>query len=114
MNAKQEFLVDVVKCKVIGSIIQINGDKFELKPGYSLIDYVNFLDSIDIEYDDGYVFRKYMDIFFVRMVFGLIGMNMMDLSWIKRKYPRLTEFFDESVVLRYERAKKLKNINSNL
>jgi hypothetical protein len=71
-------------------------------------DFLNFLDR---EYDDGYGGQQLHGYIFCED--GIwFDRGEYDGSewWNRNKYPRLTEFFDESVVLRYERTKKLKNI----
>ena len=120
INAKEEFLRIVAYYKVIAAVISF-GDysweeegstRFILKPLYTKKDYEKFLKFLDHEYNNGYGGQN---------LFGTIYCE--DGVWIDRgeydgsewwkihKYPDLRETFDESDVIKYERSKKLKNLN---
>lgn len=118
-NAKEEFLGHIQNYKVIAANIsfdyydndEYSQKEYKLKPGYSKSDYENFLKFLDRDYNCGYGGQE---------LFGIIYCE--DGVWIDRgeydgsewynvhKYPDLSEVFDKSDILRYERSKKLLNI----
>lgn len=119
MNAKDEFLAYTKDYKIIAANISFGGYnddsddifEFKLKPGYSVATFESFLDFLNRDYDPGYGGQE---------LFGIIYCE--DGVWLDRgeydgsewwhvsKYPDLREVFDESDILKYERSKKLKNI----
>ena len=115
-NAKEEFLRVTKHYNIIGANIQFDLDEvisMKLKPLYTQEEYKLFLDFLDREYDSGYGGQQ---------LYGIIYCE--DGVWIDRgeydgqewwnvnKYPNLRESFTENEIIRYERSKKLRNINN--
>jgi len=115
-NAKDEFLGVISKYKIIGAQINYSDNMgsdydIKLKPLFSQDEYDNFLMSLDHEYDDGFGGQN---------LFGVIFCE--DGVWMQRgeydgsewwdiyQYPDMRGSFTESDVLKYERNRKLKNI----
>ena len=116
MNAKDEFLVTTKHEKIIGVDVSIGNVKLDtsLNPGFSEIEYENFLKLIDIEYDDGYGSQKLVGIiicengvWFERAEYD--GSEW----WEKHEYPLLENYFDKEIVLKYERNQKYIKINGD-
>jgi len=58
INAKEEFIGTVRSTKIIAAEINVGlGDIF-LKKGYTEKDYNEFLNKLDVEYDDGFGFPE--------------------------------------------------------
>jgi len=120
MNAKGEFLDYTKGLKVIGASITFGGynddddHTFVLNPLYTNDEYNKFLKFLDREYDSGYGCQE---------LFGTIYCE--DGVWLDRGeydgsewwnihiYPSLAEAFGDILVLKYERYKKLKNLEEN-
>lgn len=54
INAKSEFLNTVSSFKVITSLITCKGTEYILKTEYTDKEYLDFLNSLDFKYDNGY------------------------------------------------------------
>ena len=122
MNAKNEFLNIIQGYKVIAAKISFGDDRwdeehksFKLKPLYTKNEYDELLKFLNREYDNGYGGQN---------LFGIIYCE--DSIWMERgeydgsewwninKYPDLRDSFDNVDIIKYERNKKLKNIENNL
>lgn len=122
INAKDEFLYITNNFIVIGSIISFGGyyneedvESFQLKPLYSKEDYENFLKFLDREYNSGYGGQELYGIIFCEdNVWMERGEYDGSEWWEIHQYPNLKQFFDESDVIRYERFKKLGNLNKKI
>jgi len=115
MNAKNEFLDATSNCKIIAAYVKFSDDEldFKLKPLYKKVDYDNFLKNLDRYYNNGYGGQE---------LFGIIYCE--DGVWFERgeydgsewwninKYPNMSNSFDNVDILRYERYKKLIQLNS--
>ena len=117
-NAKEEFLNVIKGCKVIAASISF-GDyddkkEFKLKPLYTKEEYENFLIFMDRKYDSGYGGQELFGIIYcengVWMERGEWLRSLWDGSewWETHKYPDMKTEFGESIVLKYERNRKLK------
>lgn len=116
-NAKEEYLRAIEGYNVIAASINFqtirDESEFKLKPLYTTEEYNDFLNFLDVEYDNGYGGQN---------LYGVIYCE--DGIWLQRgeydgsewwdifKYPDMRESFDEASVVRYERNKKLKNITN--
>lgn len=125
-NAKNEFLDYTFDYKVIAANISFDDDVYagttpisdktiQLKPGYSKNDYDNFLKFLDRDYDCGYGGQELFGIIYCEDGVWLDRGEYDGSEWYNvHKYPDLREVFAESDVLRYERSKKLKNIEKGI
>lgn len=118
-NAKEEFLEQTQNYKVVAANISFDcydedehhAKEYKLNPGYSKNDYDIFLKFLDRVYDCGYGGQELFGIIYCEDGVWLDRGEYDGSEWYNvHKYPNLREVFDENVVLRYERSKKLKNI----
>jgi hypothetical protein len=122
-NAKDEFLRTTKGFKIIGAHIQFVGAHIQfdtdevvsmkLKPLYTQEEYDLFLDFLDREYDSGYGGQQLHGIIYCED--GVwIDRGEYDGSewWNINKYPNMSESFTEGEIIRYQRSKKLRNINN--
>ena len=121
INAKQELLQVLGGFKIIAANVIFGDDysdeeqqKFKLNPLYTEDDYNAFLEFMDRDYDSGYGGQNLFGTIFCEDNIWL-DRGEYDGSewWSLNKYPNLRDHFDENVVIRYERNRKLKNLNNS-
>lgn len=115
INAKQEYLRATKNYKVIAASVNLytlEGElEFKLNPLYTKDEYDNFLNFLDVDYDNGYGGQNLFGVIFCENgVWMQRGEYDGSEWWDIFKYPDLRESFDENIVLKYERSKKLRNI----
>lgn len=123
-NAKEELLriVNRHNLDIIGAYIEFGeyyGDEdkafntFVLNPLYKKEDFDNFLKFMDREYNSGYGGQEIYGIVYCE---NGIWMDRGEYDgsewWQVNQYPDMRNHFDEVVVLRYLRYKKIKEIES--
>jgi len=116
-NAKQEFLDITKNYKVIAANIKFDTEDFrnelKLKPLYTKEEFEKFLIFLDQNYDSGYGGQElYGTIFCENGVWMQRGEYDGSEWWNTFRYPNMRDTFDEVDVLKYERNRKLKQINN--
>jgi hypothetical protein len=117
-NARKEFLEITKGYNVIAADIAFGDswtdkeDRMKLKPAYTQEDLKEFLTFLDSEYDSGYGGQELFGVIYCE---DGVWMNRGEYDgsewWNINKYPNLRNSFTEVDVLKYERSKKLKNLN---
>ena len=120
MNAKEEFLSTILcyNCKVICASINYGDDEIQniiLPPLYTQNDYDIFLSNLDrINYNSGYGLQHLFGTIFCEngIWFSRFEYDGSE-SWQMNRYPDIKNYFEEKIVLKYYRSKKMNQIFKN-
>jgi hypothetical protein len=125
INAKEELLrlVKQYNLEIIAASITFGYNyyddaeealnSFKLKPLYSKSDFEDFLKFMDRKYDSGYGGQKlFGTVYCENGIWMSRGEHDGSEWWEVNQYPDMREHFDEVVVMKYKRQKKLKMIES--
>jgi len=116
-NARNEFLEDTcnetVMCAVITFYKYKKFKSYYLNPGYTKSDYERFLNDIDIIYNPSSEKGIIGGIIFCECGNWFNRSESVDTNtdfWEHKYKPRMEDFFDEKIISKYHRTKKLKRV----
>ena len=115
-NAKQEFLEEIADKSVLCAFVEYeenynNKTPHVLSIGFTENEFNLFTESLNFEYDGGFGGQElYGTIWYKDGTWSDRGEYDGSEWWQRNKYPDLAEMFGEKLTLKYERYKKIKQL----